>query len=40
MVQMMLDGWQKKHGSMPDIAPLPMQNEPATAQIQQVGGKG
>ncbi len=30
MTNMMLKGWQEKHGSMPDIAPLDMSSEPST----------
>ena len=28
MVEMMMQGWQMKHGNMPDIAPMNMSNEP------------
>jgi hypothetical protein len=27
-VSTMLDGWRRKHGAMPDIAPMPMEEEP------------
>jgi len=29
MVDMMLKGWEKKYGTMPDIAPMPMDKEPS-----------
>jgi hypothetical protein len=29
MIQAMLEGWQQKHGQMPDIEPWPMDREPS-----------
>jgi hypothetical protein len=31
MVEMMLKGWREKYGNMPDIEPMPMNNEPLHA---------
>lgn len=42
MVEMMLKGWQAKHGSMPDIAPYDLSTEPSTVPpvvVAQVTGR-
>jgi hypothetical protein len=33
MIRMMLDGWKKKYGNMPDAAPLSMEKDPGPAQV-------
>jgi hypothetical protein len=33
MVQAMIDGWIEKYGSMPDIAPMPMDREPTIEDV-------
>lgn len=39
MIDAMMEGWQKKHGAMPDIEPFPMTNEPAApAALRAEGG--
>lgn len=32
MIALMLDGWQKKYGSMPDAPPLPMNSDPGQSR--------
>lgn len=33
MVATMLDGWRRRHGSRPDVAPLPMEEDPALPPV-------
>ena len=33
MVEMMLDGWRKKYGNLPDVEPISMQQEPTAPPL-------
>jgi hypothetical protein len=36
MVQAMIDGWVEKYGSLPDIAPMPMDREPTIEDVRAI----
>ncbi len=38
MIDAMLDGWNKKYGTMPDAEPLPMAQEPPPPRTLPVKG--
>ncbi|QWV92965.1 hypothetical protein KP004_17615 [Geomonas oryzisoli] len=38
MVDVMMKGWQDKYGAMPDVAPMPMEQEPAAPRALPEGG--